>query len=224
MKDENLDKLSLQKLSPIDIVSEKIKQNAAETTDVKQVIDLASTKQAISNESTVKKLVDEKTEELVNDAVRKKVEAETDKIRKEVEKVRAEADKEIAELEKSIANKKAEYEELVAQDRKATAYYDAHKSILRCIGIREKLSLSAMKKWLVPANIVYFLFQVILLPLTLIGFGLEQIIGLVGTLASKISSNGWKIAVSIIAIVIIVALLFAVYFGGSWAIKTLINR
>lgn len=224
MKDENLDKLSLQKLSPIDIVSDKIKQNAAETTDVKQVIDLASTQQAIANESTVKKLIDEKTEELVNDAVRKKIEAETDKIRKEVEKVRAEADKEIAELEKSIANKKAEYEELVAQDRKAAAYYDAHKSILRCIGIREKLSLSAMKKWLVPANIVYFLFQVILLPLTLIGFGLEQIIGLVGTLASKISSNGWKIAVSIIAIVIIVALLFAVYFGGSWAIKTLINR
>lgn len=220
MKDENLDKLSLQKITHIDIVSDKIKQNAAETTDVKQVIDLASTQQAIANESTVKKLIDEKTEELVNDAVRKKIEAETDKIRKEVDKVRAEADKEIAELEKSIANKKAEYEELVAQDRKADAFFNAHKSVLRYIGVKEKLSVRAMQIWLVPASIVYFIVQVLLFPLTLCGVTIETLMIIIGNVCEKISKNGLKITIAIIMLIAICGIVgFTYYAITHWLIN-----
>ena len=196
-----------------DIVSQTIKDNAQKTSDVKEVINLAATQKAIEQEGTVEKLVDEKTEELLNDAAAKKIASETKKINEEVDKVRAEAEKEIAELNKSIANKKAEYEELVAQDRKADAYFTAHKSILRCVGVREKLSVKAMKGWLYPASVIYALFQIVLLPLTIIGFAIEQIINIVGVIGEKVTKQGWKIAVSILMVIIIIGLVFGAYFG-----------
>lgn len=204
-------------------VSTTINSKAQATTDVKEAIDLATTQQAIAKEETVKKLIDEKSQELASDAERKKLQAETEKINKEVEKVKAEKEKELAELEKSIAAKKAERDELEAQDKKAEAYFNSHKSILKCIGIREKLSLSAMKGWLKIASVVYFIFQILLLPLTIIGFTVEQMMNIVDAISQKVSKAGWKIAISIVSVIVIVALLFGAYYGGSWVLTKIIK-
>lgn len=207
-----------------DFVTEAIKSKAKETTDVKEAIDLATTQQAIAKGETVNKLIDEKTFELTSDAERKRIQAETEKINKEVEKVKAEKEKELAELEKSIAAKRAERDELEAQDKKAEAYFEAHRSILKCIGIREKLSMSAMKGWLKIASVVYFVFQIILLPLTIIGFTAEQIMNIVDAISNKVSKAGWKIAISVVSVIVIVALLFGAYYGGSWAIANIFKK
>lgn len=222
-KDEENKNLTPVEISK-DFLSETIKQKAKETTDVKEAIALAATQQAVAKEETVKKLIDEKTHELTFDAERNKIQSETEKINKEVEKVRAEKERELAELEKSIASKKAERDELEAQDKKAEAYFEAHKSILKCIGIREKLSICAMKGWLRIASVVYFIFQIILLPLTIIGFTVEQIMNIVDAISNKVTKAGWKIAISVVSVIIIVALLFGAYYGGSWAIANLFKR
>ena len=64
-----------------DMVSEVIANKARETDDVKATIDLLSTREALKRDGTVDTLVSEKTEELKNDAMAKRVEAETAKIR-----------------------------------------------------------------------------------------------------------------------------------------------
>lgn len=217
-----LDKLDSTEIAVVDtknFINSTIQARAKETSNVKDAIDLATTQQAISKDETVNKLIEEKTDELVNDAIRKRVEAETEKINKEVEKVKAEADKKIAEYETSIAAKKKEYEELEAQDKKEQAYFDNHKSILRCIGIREKLSLKVMQGWLYPASAVYFIFQFLLLPLTMISFVIEQLINIVDTISEKFKKTGWKIAISILAVIVICVLLFGAYYGGTYAIS-----
>lgn len=194
-----------------DLVDNAILQKAQETTNVKDVIDLASTSAAVKQNDTIEKLTQQKTDELVNDAVAKRVKSETDRINEEVKQVKALAEKEIAEYEKSIENKKKEYEELVAQDKKAEAYFNAHKPILRCVGVREKLSIKAMQWWLVPASILYGVFQLVLLPFTIIGFAIEQLLNIVNSVCGNISKNGWKIALSIILIVLILGVVVGTY-------------
>lgn len=195
------------------MVQKAIESNAKTVTNVKDVIDLASTQKALEKDGTVKKLTDEKTEELVNDAIRKRIEAETDKINKEVHKVRAEAEKQLAELQKSIDAKKAEAEELLMQDKKAEAFFQANKSILRCIGVRERLSLNAMIALMFPASIIFAIMQIIIFPISLVGFAIEQVMNIVDAVSGKISQAGWKIALSIVTVLAIVG----VAFGGYYA-------
>lgn len=197
------------------MVEVAITNNAQTTSSVKDIIDLASTKKALEKEGTVRKLTEEKTEELVNDAIQKRIKAETDKVNEEVKKVKAEAEKQLAELQKSIDAKKAEAEELEAQDRKAEAFYTANKSILRCIGVRERLSLKAMIVLMFPASIVFALMQILLSPISLVGFAIEQIMNIVDAVCGKITKAGWKIALSICIIIIILGLAFGIYWVAT---------
>lgn len=195
-----------------DTVNDIIIRNAKDSKDVKGVIDLAATSKALQNEKTVDKIVDEKTKELITDAEKKKIEAETEKIRQEAEKVKQEKEKEIAELEKIKNRLEGEVANLKAEDDKASAFFESNKSILKCIGVREKLSLKAMQWLMVPAGIVFTIFQIILLPFSLVGFAIESLMTIVGAVCGKIAKNGWKIAMSIIVSAIIVAMLFGIYY------------
>lgn len=200
------------------IVDDIIFKTAQESKQVKDVIDLAATSKALQDEKTVNKIVSEKTEELQRDAEAKKIKAETDKIKEEVEKVKQEMEKEIAELEKQKKTLEGEVDKLKALDDKATAYFNANKSILKCIGVREKLSLKAMQWLMVPAGIVFAIFQIILLPFSLLGFGIEQIMNIVETVCGKIAKGGWKVVLSILVTVLILALVGFIYYAVvNWA-------
>lgn len=194
------------------IVTNIIVKTAQASNQVKDVIDLAATSKALEKKETVDKIVEEKTKELISDAEKKKIESETEKIRQEAEKVRKEEEKKIAELNKIKNTLEGEIANLKAEDDKALEYFNANKSILRCVGVREKLSLKAMHFWMYPASFVYILFQIILFPFTLVGFAVEQLIGIVEAVCGKIAKGGWKIVVAIITAVIIVGLIAGIYY------------
>jgi hypothetical protein len=194
------------------IVSDVIIKNAKASDKVKDVIDLAATSKALEKKETVEKIVEEKTKELISDAEKKKIESEAEKIRQEAEKVRKEEEKQIAELNKIKNTLLGEIENLKAEDDKATAYFNANKSILRCVGIREKLSLKAMHFWMYPASFIYALFQIILFPFTLVGFAVEQLLGIVESVCGKVAKGGWKIVVAIVTGIVIVGLIVGIYY------------
>lgn len=191
---------------------------AAEAKDYKQVIDLATTGKALQNKETVDKMVEEKTEELQRDAEARRIKAETDKIKEEVAKSKQEMEKELAELEKQKKSLEAEVETLKAEDDKALAYFNSNKSILRCIGVREKLSLRAMRSWMPLASFIHLIFQIILLPFTLIGFAAEQIIGIVEAICGKVAKGGWRILIAIVISAAAIGLVAGIYYLAVYLI------
>ena len=198
-----------------DTVNEIIIKNAQESNNVKNVIDLAATSKALQDDKIVGKIVDEKQKELITDAEKKKIEAETEKIKQEAEKIKQEKEKEIAELEKVKNRLEGEVANLRAEDDKAQAFFDSNKSILKCIGIREKLSLKTMELLMFPAGVVFTIFQIILLPFSLIGFAIESLMTIVEIVCGKIAKGGWKIVLSILVAIIIIALLVGCYYVAT---------
>lgn len=212
LSEKNINKLEVLSSDDRDMVDSAIQTKAKEIKDVKEVIDLAATSKALQNEKTVDKIVSEKTEELYRDAEAKKIKAETDKIKEEVLKVKQQAEKEIAELEKTKSVLEGQVEELKAIDNKAQAFFDANKSILRCVGIREKLSLKAMQVWIYPASVIFAIFQVLLMPFSLLGFMIEQLMNIVEGVCGKIAKGGWKIVATILVTVVILGLVAGIYY------------
>ena len=180
--------------TPSDFVNRAIYENAIKTNDVKDVVDLATTARALQEKDTVDKLSTEKTEELVKNAEAKKIKAETEKIHEETQKIKHEAD------------------QIAVEKEKAQAYFDANKEILKCVGIRNALTLNAMKKWFVIACVIYGIFQFILLPVTLTGFAVESIVGAVGAVCGSIVKQGVRIFLSILVTVLILGVVFFVYY------------
>lgn len=205
-----------------DMLSTVIEQNARATTNVKETIDLLSTKRALEQEGTVETLVAEKTEELKNDAIAKRVQAETEKIHQEVEKVRQEGEKEIAQLVKEKNKLQAEVEAMEKEADKAEAYFQANKDILKCAGITSKKTLSVMKAWMWMAGFVFILIQIIKLPITIIGGLVEGIIDIIGGICGVIKNNALKITVSLVVILVLIAAFVGIGFGAK-AIGDLIN-
>lgn len=197
------------------IVETAILNKARRQESVKEVLDLATTLEAIKQDETIEKLTAEKTEELISDAVAKKLKAETDKIKEEVAKIQQEAEKEVSELTKSKRRLQAEVEELKSKTDKAEAFFNSNKPILRCVGIREAVSLRAMQWLMVPAGFIYAIFQVLLLPLTLLGFLIEIITEIVGAVCGRITKNGLKIVLSIVVVGLILGMIVGIYYLGT---------
>ena len=174
---------------------------------IKEAIDLDATKVALEQKPTVQMIVDTKGQELFQDAQSKLAEAETKRILQEKQKELAYYNKENEALRKQT-------EQLKAESDKAEQFFENHKSILKCVGVREKLGLKAMQWWMVPASIIYGIFQVLLLPITICGFAVEQIINILGAICEKISQKGVKIVLSILVILFIIA----VAVGSYWLI------
>ena len=196
------------------LLDDKVKQ----TDNVKTAIDILATKTALEQSGTVEKLVNEKTEELRNDAEAKRVKSETDRINEEVKKVLAEKQRELEEYDKQIATKKKEVEQLKAESDKAQAFFDSNCEILKYIGIRNKKSLKVMQGLMFPATIIFCIVQFLLFPLTLGGVIIETFVNIVGGICEKIKNNALKIVISILVILLIVGLIFLVYFFGGRAI------
>ena len=195
-----------------DMVSEVIANKARETDDVKATIDLLSTREALKRDGTVDTLVSEKTEELKNDAMAKRVEAETAKIAKEVQKVKQESEKEIAELAKT------------KNRDKAAAYYEANKDILKCAGITTKKTLSVMKFWMYPASMIFIIIQIIKLPITICGALLGGIIDIVGDVCNSVKNNAIRIIVAIVVIALLAGAVVGTIFGGRSLIQYLSTK
>lgn len=193
------------------LLDEKIKG----TNNEKEAINLLTTRTALEQNGTVEKLVAEKTEELENDAIAKRVKAETDRVNEEVKKITAEKEKEIAEFDKVITAKKKEVEELKAQSDKAQAFFDANGEILKYIGIRSKKSLKVMQCLMFPATIIFAVVQILLSPLTLAGIIIETIINIVGGICNSIKNNALKIVVSILVVLLVSGVLIGVYVLGG---------
>lgn len=193
------------------ILDDKVKK----TDDVKTAIDLLATKTALEQEGTVAKIVNEKTEELRNDAEAKRVKAETDKINEEIERVKAQKQKEIEEFDKLILAKKNEVEQLKAESDKAQAYFDANKEILKYIGVRSKKSLGVMRGLMFLAVPVFCIVQILLFPLTFSGVILESFVEIIGGICGAIKNNALKIIISILVVLLILGIVFLVYFYGG---------
>lgn len=207
-----------------DMVSEVIANKARETDDVKATIDLLSTREALKRDGTVDTLVSEKTEELKNDAMAKRVEAETAKIAKEVQKVKQESEKETAELAKTKNRLQAEVEQMQKEADKAAAYYEANKDILKCAGITTKKTLSVMKFWMYPASMIFIIIQIIKLPITICGALLGGIIDIVGDVCNSVKNNAIRIIVAIVVIALLAGAVVGTIFGGRSLIQYLSTK
>lgn len=197
-------------------VTDIIDKQVSNTTDVKSAIDLLATKTALQQADTVEKIVTEKSNELKNDAEKRRLEAETHKIEEEVKRVKAEKEKQIEELDKTIATKQKQVEELKADSDKALEYFNQNKEILKYIGIRSAKTLKVMQFWIYPASIIFAIVQILLLPLTFVGVVIEAVISIVGSICGELKSNGLKIIIATIVVVLLVAILVLVYvFGGK---------
>lgn len=191
-----------------------IDQQVHETSDVKKAIDLLATQSALAQEENVDKIVKEKSEELRNDAEKKRIEAETAKITEEVNKIKAQAEKELAELDKQIQAKRKEIEDLKAESDKEDAYFTRNKEILKYVNIRSKKTLAVMKTLMIPATIIFLFVQILLFPITFTGLVLENIVNIVGGICGAIKNNVWRILMAILVVLIICAVVFAVYYFG----------
>lgn len=191
-----------------------IDQQANQTTDVKTAVDLLATKEALSEEENVEKIVREKSEELKNDAEAKRIEAETTKINEQVKKIKALAEQELAELEKQIQAKRKEVEELQAESDKEDAYFTRNREILKYVNIRNKKTLKVMKALMFPATIIFFIVQVLLFPITFTGLVLENIVNIIGGICGAIKNNVWRILLAILVVLIIGGVCFTVYYFG----------
>ena len=211
-KIETQGNISTSNNSDIDNLLDK---KVEETTDVKVAIDILATKTALSQEETLNKVVEEKQEELRNDAEAKRIQAETDRISKEVERVRQEKEKQLSELDKTISAKQKEVEQLKAESNKAQAFFDSNKDILKYINIREKKSLKTMQALMFPATIIFIIVQVLLFPLTFGGLLLETIVNIIGGICGAIKNNAIKIIVSVLIIALLLGGGFCVYYFGS---------
>ena len=192
----------------VDIIDRQV----STTNDVKSAIDLVATKTALQQADTVNKIVTEKSNELKNDAEKRRLEAETRKIEEEVKRVKAEKEKQIEELDKTIATKQKQVEELKADSDKAVEYCNQNKEILKYIGIRSAKTLKVMQFWIYPASIIFAVVQILLLPLTFVGVVIEAVISIVGSICGELKSNGLKIIIATIVVVLLVAILVLVYF------------
>lgn len=191
-----------------------IDEQAKSTDDVKKAIDLLATKTALADQDNVDKIVEEKSEELRNDAEAKRIEAETAKIHKEVEKVKQEAEKQLAELDKQIQSKRKEVEDLRAESDKEDAYFVRNKEILKYVNVRTKKTLKVMKTLMLPATVIFFIVQVLLFPITVCGLILENVVNIVGSICGAIKSNVWKIISSTLVVLIILTAFVLVYYYG----------
>lgn len=199
-----------------DLIDEKVN----ETSDVKSAIDLFATKTALQQEETISKVVEEKQEELRNDAEAKRVQAETERVSKQAEKAKQEKERELAELDRIIATKKAEVDRLKAESDIEQAFFNSNKDILKYIGVREKKSLKTMKSLMFPASIIFVIVQILLFPLTFCGLLLETIVGIVGGVCGAIKSNALRIVLTILVIAVISCVGFcAYYFAGKYLLE-----
>lgn len=197
-------------------VTDIIDKQVSSTSDVKSAIDLVATKTALSQSDTVNKIVDEKTTELKNDAETRRIEAETRRIEEEVKRVKVEKEREIEALDKAIATKQKQVEELRADSDRAVEYFNQNKEILKYIGIRSAKSLKVMQFWMFPASIIFAIVQILILPITFIGVVIEAIIGIVGSICGELKSNGIRILIATIVVIVLVAILTLAYiFGGK---------
>ena len=207
-----------------DTVDSSIIEHARRSGDVKEVIDLAATSAALKNKDTVVKLTEEKTRELINDAEKKKLASEAQKIQQDAARVKEAQNKEIAELDKVKTRLEGEVENLKAEDSKAQAFFEANKSILKTIGIREKLSLKAMQALMFPASIIFTIFQILLLPFHLVGFATESLLNIIGSICGRVVNHAWKIALTVIISILIVGMIFGCYWAATSGIIHWVKR
>lgn len=189
-----------------------LEKKAREASDVKTAIDLLATKTALKQEETLNKVVEEKQEELRNDAEAKRVQAETERISKEVEKVRQEKEKELVELDRTISLKRAEVDHLKAESDIAQAYFNSNKDILKCIGIREKKSLGVMKALMIPASFIFIIAQILFSPISFCGILLEIFVDVIGSVCGAIKNNAIKIISAVLIALVIIAVGVGVYY------------
>lgn len=196
-------------------LNELLERKASETSEVKSAIDILATRAALEQDDTIEKVVNEKQEELRNDAEAKRIQAETAKISQEVEKVKQEKEKQLAELDKEISKKKAEVEQLKADGDKAQAFFDSNKDILKYIGIRERKTMKTMQVLMIPATIVFVLVQALLFPLTFIGLLLETVVNILGSICGAIKNNALKLILSALVILVLFGGGFCIYYFGG---------
>ena len=189
-------------------VQNLLDKKMATTDNAKDAIDILATAEALKREDTAEKLVSHKKSELEADAVTKVARAET-------QKVQAETDKQVAELDKQIITKKKEVERIKADSDKADQFFEGNKELLRYVGCRTKKTIGTMRFLIVPALIIFLIVQILLLPITFCGLVIENIVRVVGDVCGAIKQNGWKIVASIFIVLLIAAVIVAVYFYGG---------
>ena len=196
-------------------ITSLLDEKAKSSDNVKEVIDLLATRTALEQQDTVDKIVDEKSEELRNDAESKRVKAETERVNEEVKKVLAEKEKQIAEYDKLITAKRKEIEELKAKADEEEAYFERNKEILKYLNVRSKKSLKTMQVLMIPSTIVFFIVQILLFPITFCGLIIESIVNILGGVCGSIKNNAFRIIIAILVLTILVGAFVCVYYFGG---------
>lgn len=213
--ENNIEKKDNQAIGKNPSIDKILDEKTETAQDIKTALDILTTRTALQREGTIDKLVDEKEEELRNDAEAKRVQAETDKISKEVEKVKQEKEKQLAELDKVISAKQKEVEKLEAEANRAEKFFKSNEEIFSCIGMKNAKSLGVMYFLMPFAIFVFILVRFIALPLTISGKLVEIIIEIIGGICKAITNNALKVIISIFVILLLVGCGFCTYYFGG---------
>jgi len=168
--------------------------NITEKNNFENVIDNLSSLAVLSNKEEAEKIAHKKAEEIGHKTDAKVISAEAEK----------------AEAERKLIQ--AEAEKLEGSTNKARAFYNANKSVLRIIGIREELGFKTMNILYIIALPLYLLAAVLIsFPISIAKFFVELVIDIIGDISKKISSNFLKVAAGIISIGISGGIIFGLY-------------
>ena len=168
--------------------------NIAEKNNFENVIDNISSIAVLSNKEEAEKIAFKKAEEIGHKTDAKVISAVADKTEAERKLIQAEAGK----LEENA--------------NKARAFFNANKSVLRIIGIREELGFKTMNILYCLALPLYLLAAVLIsFPISIAKFFVELVIDILGDVSKKISSNFLKVAAGILSLGISGGIIFGLY-------------
>lgn len=206
VKNEN--GLVQQPTQVVSAVEQMIRNEVGQAKTVDEAVELMVTHEALSDQETLDKIVEEKGAEQKNKYEAKRISAE-------VEKLEQEKRKQLAELDKTISAKQKEVEELQAESDKAQKFFEANKDILSCVGVRSKKTLKVMYGLMIPALIIFLIIQVIALPLTIGGKIIEMVVEIIAGICGAIASGALKIIIAILIALLLGGIVFCVYYFGG---------
>ncbi len=196
-------------------VDKLIENKVNQTTDVNTALDLMFTHEALKDKDTLDSALQEKKEEIRNDAEARRIQAEAERIAREAEKIKQEKEKQLAELDKVISAKQKEIEQLKADSDKAQAFFESNEDILSYIGVRTKKTLKVMYMLMIPAIVIFMIVQIIALPVTIVGKLVEIVINIISGICKVISNNALKMFIAILVVILILGCGLAIYYFGG---------
>lgn len=180
---------------------------------LREKINELTTAAALRDENMRNKLVEEKGAELSAISEAQRIDAES-------EKQRAALQKEHERAERTAKIFEAESTELQKKALKAKAFYDANKTVLNIIGIREPLGLRTMGIFYTIALPLYVLFAILIsFPVSVCNFIVGIVVDTVAQISKKVASTFLRVTTGILSVGLTGAVVTGIVFLVKYIFK-----